>query len=351
MSPRIRVAASLTGACVVVVTALLSGTGTSLAASSTAATRSVHAGAQPIHALPTKSQAVATAIAGTDTRVGAPPMIYQGGSIARSMKVYAIYWNPGRLQDGTSTSYQSTTYSSLVNRFFVDFSKTKLANNLTQYYGYSGTTPNVHIGVVHPFKGSFVDTTAFPVGDCSTFYTGVNCVSNYALGREAAAVARAHLIAAGTSTEFFIFTPYGEGSCFYQAACTKGNGDAYGYYCAFHTYTSSTYGAYPNLVYANMPFPIAPGINDCGAPSSPNHDQNADSVINVTSHELNESITDPLLNAWFDPSGYEIGDECSWQFGPQLPSGGDVLWKGGTHPYWVQKEASNASANCVLAGP
>jgi len=76
---------------------------------------------------------------------------------------------------------------------------------------------------------------------------------------------------------------------------------------------------------------------------------NADAAINVTSHEQIEAVTDPVINAWLDGIGYEIGDECAWNFGPTLPSGGDVLLNG--HPYGVQKEASNKSADCVLRGP
>lgn len=37
---------------------------------------------------------------------------------------------------------------------------------------------------------------------------------------------------------------------------------------------------------------------------------------NVTSHEQMESATDPLLNAWLDSQGQEIGDKCNFTFGP-----------------------------------
>ena len=35
----------------------------------------------------------------------------------------------------------------------------------------------------------------------------------------------------------------------------------------------------------------------------------------VLAHELEEAVTDPDLNAWFDSKGYENADKCAWTFG------------------------------------
>jgi len=56
----------------------------------------------------------------------------------------------------------------------------------------------------------------------------------------------------------------------------------------------------------------------------------------VRTHEQIEAATDPLLNAWYDASGQEIGDKCAWNFGPTKKFGGDV--KLGCHTYEAQKE-------------
>jgi hypothetical protein len=42
----------------------------------------------------------------------------------------------------------------------------------------------------------------------------------------------------------------------------------------------------------------------------------ADGLINVLTHETEEAITDPDLNAWFDSSGAEDADKCNFRFGP-----------------------------------
>ena len=44
-------------------------------------------------------------------------------------------------------------------------------------------------------------------------------------------------------------------------------------------------------------------------------------MINPTSHEVNELITNPDNNgltasSWFDVAGFENGDECNFVYGP-----------------------------------
>ena len=81
----------------------------------------------------------------------------------------------------------------------------------------------------------------------------------------------------------------------------------------------------------------------------------------AASHELSESITDPLGDAWYDSSGYENGDECAYFYGNVPYNGGTAneLWDG--KPFILQTEYSNAISNfyttdinfagCFNAGP
>ena len=49
---------------------------------------------------------------------------------------------------------------------------------------------------------------------------------------------------------------------------------------------------------------------------TPNDNEGADAMANVMAHEINETVTDPDLNAWFsDSSGGEVGDLCNFTFG------------------------------------
>jgi hypothetical protein len=91
----------------------------------------------------------------------------------------------------------------------------------------------------------------------------------------------------------------------------------------------------------------------CGSGQKPNGND-ADSTINVTSHEHNETITDPFGSAWYDIQGNENGDKYAWNFGSKRqisgPSGAKYNQTiNGAH-YYLQQEWSNHSSGCVLTG-
>lgn len=59
---------------------------------------------------------------------------------------------------------------------------------------------------------------------------------------------------------------------------------------------------------------------------SPNNNPDGDVVINPTSHETSEAITDPdTSTGWFDSSGNEIGDECNFVFGATQGTAGQLF--------------------------
>lgn len=57
-------------------------------------------------------------------------------------------------------------------------------------------------------------------------------------------------------------------------------------------------------------------LDSCAAQTtSPNNNAGADGMASVIAHELEETVTDPNLNAWFDDQGAENADKCAWDFG------------------------------------
>jgi hypothetical protein len=51
-------------------------------------------------------------------------------------------------------------------------------------------------------------------------------------------------------------------------------------------------------------------------------------LANVSGHELSEARNDPRLNAWYDSSGAENADKCSWTFGgPSVAFSNGTYWK------------------------
>jgi len=241
-------------------------------------------------------------------------LVYHGGPVMNgTAKVYAIFWEP-------TGSHVQSGYNALLQQYFGDINGSGLYHNNTQYKNSAGTYPSAT-----GLAGSWVDTQSYrfnPLLDSN--------IQNEV--RHAQAV---NGWKSGIHNIFFVFLASGENLCFdsSQSQCASN------YFCAYHSYFGS------NTLYAAMPYAAS---FSCNPGSSPNHND-ADQTINVSSHEQIEAATDPLLNAWYDNSGFEIGDKCAWKFGARNASGADVTWNG--HGYIVQKEWDNKKASCVLTGP
>jgi hypothetical protein len=85
-------------------------------------------------------------------------------------------------------------------------------------------------------------------------------------------------------------------------------------------------------------------LEDAGAdatPSTPNGDFAADSMASIIAHELEESTTDPGLNAWM---GFgENADKCAWRFGQTFDSNGAPANQSlGGRDYLIQMNWENA---------
>src|SRR5919108_109044 len=105
----------------------------------------------------------------------------------------------------------------------------------------------------------------------------------------------------------------------------------------------------PVTLYAVQPYADVEGCR-YSTPHGPfpNGDA-ADSVLNVVSHEANETMTDPLGTGWFDTAGYENGDECAWAPVATAFNGyGDFDQTIHADQYLLQSEWSNRADACVL---
>jgi hypothetical protein len=265
----------------------------------------------PIHA----AQAHLTKIRGAVVPNAQANMSYHGGPVmGGTSQAYAIFWEP----TGSSVS---ATYNSLILRYFGDVGGSGLYHNNTQYKASNNTfASGATLG------GSWVDTGAYPS----------NKISDAQVQQEVSHAMQVKGWTASATHLFFVFTAKGENICYNSSQCS------FTTFCAYHSYFSS------NTIYAAMPY-TGTNLSACGVSKSPNGDINADSTINVTSHEQNEAATDPLLNAWYDASGNEIGDKCAWTFGTIAANGSNVTWNG--RPYIVQLEWDNLKHACVKTGP
>lgn len=244
-----------------------------------------------------------------------PNLTYHGGPVQTgTANIFTIFWQP--------TNNVSTKYHSLLNQFYGDIGGTGLYHNNIQYTQTGGAHPtSAHLA------GTFTDTRAYPESplldsDIQAEVTHAQSVNGWS---------------SATGNLFVVFLQRSENLCFdsTQSQCASNT------FCAYH----STFGT--NTQYAAMPYAASFSCRATGQ-TEPNNDD-ADLTINVASHEEIEAATDPLLNAWFDSNGEEIGDKCNFTFGPLNSGNGDLTING--HTYEVQREWDNSKRACEMTGP
>jgi hypothetical protein len=78
--------------------------------------------------------------------------------------------------------------------------------------------------------------------------------------------------------------------------------------------------------------------------SSPNNNLSADAMVSVIAHEIEEAVTDPDLNAWYDRRGYENADKCAWTWGSTSTASNGSMYNMtlGTRQYLIQQNWVNA---------
>jgi hypothetical protein len=260
------------------------------------------------------------------------PLVYHGGPVMLTNKTYAIYWKP-------SGYNMASGYDTTINQYFTDVAHDSgMGSNVyaatTQYYQNPGPQ---YIQYSSAFGGSYTDTHAFPASGCPLYNGLPVCLTDAQIQTEINNVISSQGWAKNGTNQFFMFTAQNVGSCFNAG----GGGCAFTNYCAYHGTANS------GAIYANMPY--TGGVGGCDEGQYPNGSSNqADPTINVTSHEHNEAITDPQLNAWYDSLGNENGDKCVWNFGAvQGPNGAEYNQTINGHHYFLQQEFSNASSSCV----
>jgi hypothetical protein len=259
---------------------------------------------------------------------GSGKLLNHGGPTMTTNATYAIFWQP------QGYSFPSG-YTSLISQYFTDVTADSGKSSNVYYTAtqYSG------IKYSSAFKGVLTDTDGFPGNGCSV-YSGVSkCFTTAQLETEVSNFVSANRLPRNLSTEYFLFTPQGIGSC-------DGSQCAYTYYCAYHDWVGS---GSSTLVWANQPW--VENVSGCDAGHHPNGAY-GDAVLNVVSHEHNESVTDPTGTAWYDRRGYENGDKCAWSWGAWLGGSGSTVYNQviNTHHYALQLEYSNLDGGCVETG-
>lgn len=150
------------------------------------------------------------------------------------------------------------------------------------------------------------------------------------------------------------------GIYFVLASSDVTEGQSCSQYCGYHDWITSisdggettikfSFILSPDACPTNCSFIAASG--DAAAPLTPNGNLGADALASVFSHELSETLTDPMGNGWSD-WGSEIGDMCAWSFGNSFTSshGGIANVTLGSRDFLLQQLWVNASGGyCALS--
>ena len=218
-------------------------------------------------------------------------LINHGGPVQTAPKVYVVYW--GWLSDPSGEQ-------PYLNNFLSSVGGTQWLSTVNQYGSGSNST----------LSGTWSDPTSVP-----------SHPSDSAIQAEAAKAAGHFGAGTSVNVQIVVATPTGHS--------TRGFGTQW---CAYHGAVSSD----PSITYTDLPY-----MTDAGTSCGANSVQSAlDGVSIVEGHELAETLTDPLLNAWYDSSGSEIGDKCAWQ---NLSTISTSKGSFAVQPLW-----SNSAGGCVL---
>jgi len=121
-------------------------------------------------------------------------------------------------------------------------------------------------------------------------------------------------------------------------------------FCGYHS--QQTYNN-TKIQYAFVGNPAPSQMNACAQQTvSPNANPGADAMANIVAHELEESVTDPAQDAWFDSNGNEVADKCAWTFGTTYTAAGNskANMSLGGKDYLIQQNWVNAGGGyCALS--
>lgn len=306
---------------------------------------------------------------------------YHGGPIVHDPKIHLIFWQgkPGASGEEEVRPFP-VEYEATVTRYFEDVAHD--SNHETNVFAvqpqYGEEIRRGSELLYAPGEYSLQSeveaitaTDPFPASKCTDAAVKGPCLLDSDLHAEIEKYTGVTPFMPGEELHdiYVVLTPEGVGGCFEEGVC------AYQAYCAYHGDFGGD-GKTPGgqWLYADLPY--LANVPGCDSGVHPNEafgpeeeDEGADAVIDTASHEINETISDPIgsqcapgairedeceLNAWTDAIGQEIGDKClppeSTEAGIYGTPLGEVMpgkpWSAynqliDAHPYFTQREWSN----------
>lgn len=274
-----------------------------------------------------------------------------GGPVMHANRTHLVFWMPAGSGLAFDAGYGQQMVTFLTRVAHDSHLPTNVYSLTGQYTDRSGAA-----GYDQSYAGAILDTDPLPPPDpgcvepppppAGTGPGWSDCVTNAQIESELSAVAATHGLPAGDRDVYFLITPNGLADCDTSstpASCALGGSSDNGY-CGYHSFTPG------GLLYAVIPYNAVPG--HCQSDDPRPNASTADPALSSLSHEHNETVTDPIGDAWIDSSFNENGDLCLDQAAhPPRALGGagsaryDQVIDGGH--YWLQLEWSNQEGGCA----
>ena len=269
---------------------------------------------------------------------------YHGGSVLQGgTKVVAIYWGtstaPVGYQNLPSGSGAGSGDGSLIGAFLSNLGSLRDAASRSYfninhtYWGPGGSTTTNLIAPTVSYTAYWNTATTAGAPTPSASPTDADMVALIQWGLSNGKLTY------DASTVYAIFTGTGVNL-----------GGGFGsQYCAYHTHGSTSQG---NVFYAAMPYNQQYPSGCTSGQASPNADVAANSEVNTLAHEIEETTTDDMGNAWYDTRGYENADKCAWTWGTTktTANGGVYNQTNGTYYFMVQQNWVNAGSGGCTTG-
>jgi hypothetical protein len=270
---------------------------------------------------------------------------YHGGTVLQNgTRVVAIYWGSStypvgyqNLPAGASTAGGAGD-GSLIGTFLRslgalrDAAAAKLYFNINgTYWGQQGSGVKINPAVSYTGYWNTAGTAGAPTPSASPTDADMVALIQWGLTNGT--------LAYDANTIYAIFTGTGVNL-----------GGGFGsQYCAYHTHGATTQG---NVFYAAMPYNQEYPSGCTSGKASPNADVAANSELNTLAHEIEETTTDDMGNAWYDSRGYENGDKCAWTWGvTKTASNGGVYNQSYNGVYFlIQQNWVNAGSGGCATG-
>jgi hypothetical protein len=267
---------------------------------------------------------------------GGTGISYHGGPVLQAgTKVAAVYWASTPIFNGgpaVGTAGSGGSDGSLVGTFLRGLGGSPYFNINSTYTDGSGRAIVNSVS----YTQYWANGTNAPSG--TTSVSDAQMVSMLQAGFNSGALAY------DASTVYAIFT---------SGKVNLGGGFGT-QYCAYHTHGTVTInGVSKTVLYAAMPYNYAyPSACTSGyAAANGSLDPGADYEVNTLAHEIEETTTDMMGNAWFDTRGYENADKCAWTWGTTYTTaaGGKANMTIGGKDFLVQQNWINSGrGGCVL---